>query len=66
MIWFFMTNVGTTKLGNLVANIGSLRVKLTKDVLKEISDAVPVEEVAGVRYFFSHTAESSADTQVKK
>ncbi|KAI6692592.1 hypothetical protein NL676_020302 [Syzygium grande] len=38
---------GTTKIKNLDINIGSLRVKLTEDDVREISDAVPIEEVAG-------------------
>ncbi|XP_023914038.1 probable aldo-keto reductase 1 [Quercus suber] len=38
---------GTTKIRNLDNNIGSLKVKLTEEELKEISDAVPLEEVAG-------------------
>ncbi|KAK4596365.1 hypothetical protein RGQ29_014410 [Quercus rubra] len=38
---------GTTKIRNLDNNIGSLKVKLTEEDLKEISDAVPLEEVAG-------------------
>ncbi|KAH9687961.1 Aldo ket red domain-containing protein [Citrus sinensis] len=40
---------GTTKIKNLDDNIDSLRIKLTKEDLKEISDAVPIEEVAGDR-----------------
>ncbi|XVF42170.1 hypothetical protein PTKIN_Ptkin01aG0338100 [Pterospermum kingtungense] len=44
---------GTTKIKNLDQNIGSLRVKLTADDLKEISDAVPIEEVAGDRNYDS-------------
>ncbi|XP_015888116.3 perakine reductase [Ziziphus jujuba] len=40
---------GTTKVHNLVNNIGSLAVKLTEEDLQEISDAVPVNEVAGER-----------------
>lgn len=40
---------GTTKIKNLDNNIGSLRVKLTEDDVKEISDAVPIEDVAGDR-----------------
>ncbi|KAM3705116.1 hypothetical protein ACB098_03G055300 [Castanea mollissima] len=40
---------GTTKIKNLDDNIGSLNVKLTEDDLKEITDAVPIEEVAGGR-----------------
>ncbi|XP_030534721.1 perakine reductase-like [Rhodamnia argentea] len=38
---------GTTKIKNLDINIGSLRVKLTEDDVREISDAVPIDEVAG-------------------
>ncbi|CAL5397456.1 unnamed protein product [Camellia sinensis] len=40
---------GTTKIKNLDENIGALRVKLTEDDLKEISDAVPILEIAGPR-----------------
>ncbi|GAV90645.1 Aldo_ket_red domain-containing protein [Cephalotus follicularis] len=40
---------GTTKTKNLDMNVGSLRVKLTEEELKNISDAVPIEEVAGDR-----------------
>ncbi|GMY23096.1 probable aldo-keto reductase 1 isoform X3 [Fagus crenata] len=44
---------GTTKIKNLDDNIGSLKVKLTEEDLKEISDAVPIEEVAGSRSFLN-------------
>ncbi|XP_022858358.1 perakine reductase-like isoform X2 [Olea europaea var. sylvestris] len=40
---------GTTKIKNLHDNIGALKVKLTKEDLKEITDAVPINEVAGMR-----------------
>lgn len=40
---------GTTKIKNLQENIGSVDVKLTSDDLKELSEAVNVEEVAGSR-----------------
>ncbi|KAM7472696.1 hypothetical protein LguiA_010879 [Lonicera macranthoides] len=40
---------GTTKIKNLDENVSSLTVKLTKDDIKEISDAVPINEVAGTR-----------------
>uniref|UniRef100_A0A803MQS4 NADP-dependent oxidoreductase domain-containing protein n=1 Tax=Chenopodium quinoa TaxID=63459 RepID=A0A803MQS4_CHEQI len=40
---------GTTKLENLVTNIESLKVKLSTDDLKEISEAIPVNEVSGER-----------------
>ncbi|XP_048131512.1 probable aldo-keto reductase 1 [Rhodamnia argentea] len=38
---------GTTKIKNLDNNICSLRTKLKEDDVKEISDAVPSEDVAG-------------------
>ncbi|KAH1083465.1 hypothetical protein J1N35_023226 [Gossypium stocksii] len=38
---------GTTMIKNLDSNIDSVKVKLTAEGLKEISDAVPVNEVAG-------------------
>ncbi|XP_058769709.1 perakine reductase-like isoform X1 [Vicia villosa] len=44
---------GTTKLKNFENNIGSLNVKLTEEQLREISDAVPVEEIAGKRDYGS-------------
>ncbi|KAK9292430.1 hypothetical protein L1049_020400 [Liquidambar formosana] len=40
---------GTTKIKNLDENIGSIGVKLTEEDIEEISDAVPVHEVAGAR-----------------
>jgi diketogulonate reductase-like aldo/keto reductase len=40
---------GTTKIKNLDANIGSLSVKLTTEDQKEMSDVVPINEVAGER-----------------
>jgi hypothetical protein len=43
--WF----TGTTKVQNLDNNIGSLALKLTQEDLKEICDAVPINEVAGER-----------------
>uniref|UniRef100_A0A7N2R5W8 NADP-dependent oxidoreductase domain-containing protein n=1 Tax=Quercus lobata TaxID=97700 RepID=A0A7N2R5W8_QUELO len=41
---------GTTKVKNLDNNIGSLAVKLTQEDLKEICDAVPINEVGGERF----------------
>ncbi|KAK4739070.1 hypothetical protein R3W88_002767 [Solanum pinnatisectum] len=41
---------GTTKIKNLHDNIDSVRVKLTEEDIKELSDAVSVSEVAGQRY----------------
>ncbi|KAF5188401.1 Perakine reductase [Thalictrum thalictroides] len=40
---------GTTKIKNLDNNIASLKVKLTEEDLKKISDAVPMDEVVGGR-----------------
>ncbi|KAL5702190.1 palmitoyltransferase akr1 [Ranunculus cassubicifolius] len=40
---------GTTKIKNLDDNIGSVGVKLSEADLKEISEAVPIDEVAGTR-----------------
>ncbi|XP_040999711.1 perakine reductase-like [Juglans microcarpa x Juglans regia] len=40
---------GTTKVKNLDSNIGSLALKLTQEDLKEISEAVPANEVSGER-----------------
>ncbi|XP_039139263.1 perakine reductase-like [Dioscorea cayenensis subsp. rotundata] len=42
---------GTTKIKNLDNNIGALQVNLTEEDLKEISDLVSEEEVAGSRSF---------------
>ncbi|CAN0920443.1 Probable aldo-keto reductase 1 [Linum grandiflorum] len=53
---------GTTKLKHLENNIGSMEVKLTKEDMEEICEAVPIDEVAGVRsagyqytWKFAHT-----------
>lgn len=40
---------GTTKIKNLDNNIESLRVKLTIEDIKEISDLIPMNAVAGSR-----------------
>ncbi|KAK4596381.1 hypothetical protein RGQ29_014423 [Quercus rubra] len=45
---------GTTKIKNLDDNIGSLNVKFKEDDLKEITDAVPIEEVAGGRSYLGN------------
>ncbi|KAH7666175.1 Perakine reductase protein [Dioscorea alata] len=42
---------GTTKAHNLEDNVGSLNVKLSEEDLKEISDAVCIEDVAGPRTY---------------
>lgn len=58
---------GTTKVSNLDINIGSLAVELTKEDLKEISDAVPSNEVAGERDhpLYSKFAWKFANTPLK-
>ncbi|XP_011032415.1 PREDICTED: probable aldo-keto reductase 1 isoform X1 [Populus euphratica] len=56
---------GTSKIKNLDENIGSLQVKLTKDDLKEISDAVPVKEVVGLRNKDFHLTWKFANTPPK-
>ncbi|GKV19672.1 hypothetical protein SLEP1_g29898 [Rubroshorea leprosula] len=38
---------GTTKVKNIIDNIGSLSLRFTQLDLKEISDAVPIQEVSG-------------------
>ncbi|THU70640.1 hypothetical protein C4D60_Mb08t27110 [Musa balbisiana] len=40
---------GTTKVKHLDANIASLDVKLSEEELKEVSDAMPVDEIGGER-----------------
>ncbi|KAK3012833.1 hypothetical protein RJ639_008612 [Escallonia herrerae] len=40
---------GTSKMKNLDDNVGALRLKLTEDDIQEISDAIPLNEVAGSR-----------------
>ncbi|KDP23655.1 hypothetical protein JCGZ_23488 [Jatropha curcas] len=57
---------GTTKVKNLVDNMEALRIKLTKDELKEISDAVPINEVAGNRAYNVHHTFKFADTPLPK
>lgn len=59
---------GTTKIKNLDENIGSVRVKLTKDNARQISDAVPILEVAGPRIYesFLRVSYKFADTPLPK
>nr|GMC82921.1 perakine reductase-like [Ipomoea batatas] len=45
----FVPIPGTTKTKNLHENIGSVKIKLTKEDLQKVSDAVPISEVAGPR-----------------
>ncbi|KAF5206152.1 Perakine reductase [Thalictrum thalictroides] len=42
---------GTTKIKNLDNNIGSLKLKFTEEDLKKIMEAVPIDEVAGIRTY---------------
>ncbi|XP_050115761.1 perakine reductase-like isoform X3 [Malus sylvestris] len=42
---------GTTKIKNLDTNIGAMALKLEEEDLKEISDAVPLDQVAGEKTF---------------
>ncbi|GMP40886.1 hypothetical protein CsSME_00011170 [Camellia sinensis var. sinensis] len=59
---------GTTKIKNLDENIGAVRVKLDEDGLKEIFDAVPVNEVAGIRTHgsFYNVSYKFSDTPLPK
>ncbi|CAH9074009.1 unnamed protein product [Cuscuta epithymum] len=45
----FVPIPGTTKIKNLHDNIGSVKLKLTKEEVKEITDIVSINEVAGQR-----------------
>jgi len=47
---FLGTFTGTTKIKNLDQNLGALAVKLSEEDLREISAAVPIDDVAGARY----------------
>ena len=42
---------GTTKVKNLDQNVGALAVKLSDEHIREISGMVPVDQVAGDRFF---------------
>ncbi|XP_024627357.1 probable aldo-keto reductase 1 [Medicago truncatula] len=42
---------GTTKIENLDQNLGALGVKLSEEDMREISDAVPEDDIAGSRYY---------------
>ncbi|XVF57252.1 hypothetical protein PTKIN_Ptkin06aG0189900 [Pterospermum kingtungense] len=58
---------GTTKTKNLDSNIDSLRVKLTEADLKEITDVIRINQVAGPRTpeRFSHLSWKFANTPSK-
>ena len=45
----FCKHSGTTKIKHVDDNVISLKVKLTAEDLKEITDAVAINEVAGAR-----------------
>lgn len=69
MMWHFnIWLAGTTKVKNLNNNAGAMAVKLTEDDLKEICDAVPVDEVNGHRDlgFLVNYSWKLADTPPKK
>ncbi|XP_057719066.1 probable aldo-keto reductase 1 isoform X2 [Arachis stenosperma] len=42
---------GTTKIKNLDENIGALWVKFTEKELREISEAIPVDDIAGIQHY---------------
>ncbi|KAK5844102.1 hypothetical protein PVK06_000237 [Gossypium arboreum] len=50
---------------NIKDNVGSLALKLTQEHLKEIRDAVPIDDVSGTREVASY-AWKFADTPVKE
>ncbi|KAI8022478.1 putative aldo-keto reductase 1 [Camellia lanceoleosa] len=62
------TYAGITEIKNLDENIGALRVKLTEDDLKEISDVVPTLEITGPRIYksFARVSYIFADTPLPK
>lgn len=50
---------------NIKDNVGSLALKLTQEDLKEIRDAVPIDDVSGTREVASY-AWKFADTPIKE
>uniref|UniRef100_A0A368UGG3 NADP-dependent oxidoreductase domain-containing protein n=1 Tax=Glycine max TaxID=3847 RepID=A0A368UGG3_SOYBN len=44
--------IWSTGVKNLDQNIGALSLKLTESDLREISEAVPIDEVAGTRHYY--------------
>ncbi|KAK9041985.1 hypothetical protein V6N11_017068 [Hibiscus sabdariffa] len=59
---------GTTKIKNLDSNIDALRLKLTEEDLKQITDMIPVTEIAGPRApeSIGHLLLQFADTPTKE
>ncbi|KAL3812561.1 hypothetical protein ACJIZ3_013829 [Penstemon smallii] len=59
---------GTTNMKNLESNIGSLALKLTPEDVKEITDAIPIDQVGGEREvaIFSKYSYRLANTPVKR
>jgi len=55
---FDWTFTGTTKIKNLDQNIGAVSLKFTDSDLREISEAVPIDDVAGSRHFFDNDKDS--------
>jgi len=47
-----LERTGTTKIKNLDQNIGGVSLKLAESELREISEAVPIEGVAGNRHYY--------------
>jgi len=43
---------GTTKIKNLDQNIGGVSLKFEESELREISEAVPIDDVAGTRHYY--------------
>ncbi|CAN0920445.1 Probable aldo-keto reductase 1 [Linum grandiflorum] len=59
---------GTTKIKNLEENLGSLKVRLSEEELKEVTDVVKLEDVVGTRTYQSmmHLSWPFATTPPKK
>ena len=53
---------GTTKEKNLRSNVGSLKLKLTKQQLQALEDAVPHTETEGARYGSESSANNTWET----
>lgn len=58
VLFIYHFSPGTTKVKNLDDYVAYLKVKLTEADMKDISDVVPIDEVAGIRIhqgFYLHT-----------